>query len=130
MGNLFSKAKVVNGALITVVAFVMIGGGIAHLAAPQGFVALVPPFLPAIPIILVAAVVQILIGGAAILPRTRALSGLAFAILCAAYMPLHLWDFFRTDPVFTPPVAATRRVVVQGLFIWAGVSLWRRNKAA
>lgn len=126
MRNLVSNF--VDRALTALVAFVMIGGGLAHLMAPQGFAALVPPFLPAVVVVILAGVVQIIIGIAAILPSKRALGGLAFACLCAAYMPLHLWDFFRADPVFAPPVAASLRVLVQGLFIWAGVTLWRRNK--
>lgn len=116
-------------ALVGLVAFVMIAGGAAHMVGPQQFAPLVPPFLPAVPVILAAGAVQIVIGLAAIWPRMRALGGLAFAALCAAYMPLHLWDFFRPDPVFAPPVAATLRVAVQGLFIWAGIALWRRSKA-
>ena len=117
-----------NLALSTLVAFVMIAGGAAHLAAPDGFVPLVPPFLPAKPIILATGVLQIAIGLAALLPRTRGLGGMAFAVLCLAYLPLHIWDYFRTDPVFAPPVAATIRVVVQLGFIAAGYSLWKRNR--
>lgn len=113
-------------ALTGLVAFVMIAGGAAHLAAPQGFVPLVPSFLPALPVIMVMGVVQIGIGIAALWPRSRSWGALVFAILCAAYMPLHLWDYIRPDPVFAPPIAATIRVVVQGLFIWAGITLWRR----
>lgn len=117
-----------TGALVAVGAFVMIGGGAAHFAAPQQFAALVPPFLPAVPVVLIAAVVQIAIGLAILWPRTRALGGLAFAILCTAYLPLHLWDYVRPDPVFAPPLAATVRVLVQALFICAGVLLWRRAR--
>ncbi len=120
------RNKIVDWALTGIVAFVMIGGGLAHLAAPAGFAPLVPPFLPAIPVLVAAGLVQIAIGGAALWPKTRAWGGLAFALLCAAYLPLHLWDFFRPDPVFAPPVAATLRVLVQGLFIWAGLTLWKR----
>lgn len=122
------RHRAIDWALTGLVAFVMIAGGAAHFAAPQGFAPLVPPFLPAVPVILVAGIVQIAIGLAALWPNTRAWGGLAFAVLCAAYLPLHLWDFFRPDPVFAPPVAATIRVVVQGLFIWAGLALWRRNR--
>lgn len=122
------RGRAVDWALTGVVAFVMIGGGVAHLLAPTEFAPLVPSFLPAMAVILTAGVVQIGIGLAALWPRTRALGALAFALLCAAYLPLHLWDYVRPDPVFAPPVAATIRVVVQGLFIWAGVALWRRAR--
>jgi uncharacterized membrane protein len=123
-----SGGKALTRALVGLGAFVMIGGGVAHFAAPDQFAALVPPFLPAVPVVLVAGVVQVAIGLAMIWPGTRALGGLAFAALCAAYLPLHLWDYVRPDPVFAPPVAATIRVLVQGLFIGAGVLLWRRTR--
>jgi uncharacterized membrane protein len=115
-------------ALGGLVGVVMIGGGVAHFAAPQVFAPLVPAFLPAVPVILATGVAEVIIGLAALWPRTRAFGGLAFAAICAAYLPLHLWDYVRPDPVFSPPVAATARVVLQGLFIWAGLSLWRKSR--
>ncbi len=116
-----------NIALAILVALVMIGGGAAHLAAPEGFVPLVPAFLPAMPVILATGVLQIGIGLAALWPRTRAWGALSFAALCLAYLPLHLWDYVRPDPVFAPPVAATIRVTFQLLLIWAGYTLWKRT---
>jgi len=124
------RARGIALALVGLVALVMIGGGLAHLASPASFAPLVPPFLPAVPVLVVAGIVQIAIGASAIWPRTRAWGGLAFAVLCAAYLPLHLWDFFRPDPVFAPPVAASLRVLMQLLFIAAGLALWRRAKPA
>ncbi len=118
-----------NMALTILVAIVMIAGGAGHLANPQQFVPLVPSFLPAVPVIVVTGVVQLGVGLAALWPRTRSWGGLAFAALCLGYLPLHLWDYVRPDPVFAPPVAATVRVVVQLLFIAAGVALWRRTAA-
>lgn len=116
-----------NLVLSILIAVVMIGGGAAHLASPAQFAALVPPFLPAVPVLYATGVLQIGIGIAALLPRSRALAGIAFAALCLGYLPLHLWDFFRPDPVFAPPLAATIRVAVQLLFIWAGYTLWQRT---
>lgn len=121
-------ARLIDVGLLAVVAFVMIAGGVAHLVAPGGFAPLVPPFLPAVPVVYATGVVQVAIGLGAIWPRTRAFGALAFAALCAAYLPLHLWDYVRPDPVFAPPVAATVRVVLQLVFIWAGLALWRRTR--
>jgi uncharacterized membrane protein len=112
--------------LTALVAFVMIAGGAAHLATPAQFVPLVPAFLPASAVIAVTGVVQVAVGLAALFSRTRRWGGLAFAIVCIGYLPIHLWDYVRPDPVFAPPVAATVRVVVQLLFIAAGWALWRR----
>jgi uncharacterized membrane protein len=119
-----------NLALSILIAFVMIAGGAAHLAAPENFAPLVPSFLPATPIILATGVLQIAIGLSALLPRTRGVGGIAFAALCLAYLPLHLWDFVRPDPVFAPPLAASIRVAVQFAFILAGYTLWKRTRAA
>jgi hypothetical protein len=75
----------------------------AHLAAAANFAPLVPKFLPAPPIILASGVLQIGIGLTALFPRTCALGGLAFAALCLAYLPLHLWAYVWPDPIFPPP---------------------------
>lgn len=113
--------------LTGLVALVMLAGGAGHLTAPDGFRTLVPPFLPAGAVIAATGVLQVAIGLAVLWPRARGLAALAFAALCLGYLPIHLWDYFRPDPMFAPPVAATVRVVVQLLFIWAGVALWRRS---
>lgn len=115
--------------LTALVAFVMIAGGAAHLATPAQFVPLVPAFLPGSAVIAVTGVVQVAVGLAALFSRTRKWGGLAFAIVCIGYLPIHLWDYVRPDPAIAPPVAATVRVVVQLLFIAAGWALWRRAAA-
>lgn len=66
-----TRRRAVDWALTGVVALVMIGGGVAHFAAPQWFAALVPAFLPAVPVILAAGAVQMVIGIAALVPRSR-----------------------------------------------------------
>lgn len=113
--------------LALLVAVVMLAGAFGHLTKPEYFAVLVPHFLSAALVLKATAVVQIAIGLAALWPRSRALAELAFALLCAAYMPLHLWDFFRPDPVFPPPGAAAVRVIVQIAFIAAGLTLWSRR---
>lgn len=115
--------------LTGIAGFVMIAGGLAHLIAPESFAPLVPSFLPTSFVLMATGLLQIGIGLAVLWPGSRPLGGLAFALLCAGYMPLHLWDFVRPDPVFAPPVAATVRVLVQVLFIWIGVMLWRKAGA-
>lgn len=113
--------------LTAVVAFVMLAGGAAHLTTPQEFFPLVPRFLPRDLVLLLTGVLQLGIGLAALWPRSRAYAGLAFATLCLCYLPLHLWDFWRPDPVFAPPVAAAARVLFQLLFIAAGWALWKKR---
>lgn len=118
-----------NIALTVLIAFVMIAGGAAHLATPDQFIPLVPTFLPASAIIAVTGVLQIAVGLLTLWPRTRTWGALAFAVVCLGYLPIHLWDYVRPDPVFAPPVAATVRVIVQLLFIAAGWALHQRTRA-
>jgi uncharacterized membrane protein len=122
------NASVATNTLALLVAFVMIAGGGAHLASPAQFTALVPRPLPAEAVIAATGVMQLLIGFAALWPRTRRWGALAFTALCVAYLPLHLWDYIRPDPVFAPPMAATVRVIVQCGFIAAGWLLARRAR--
>lgn len=117
-------------ALSAIVSLVMLLGGAAHLAAPSEFARLVPGPLPAPLIIAGTGLIQLAIGLLAIWPRTRAQGGRAFAALCLLYLPLHLWDFVRPDPVFSPPFAATGRIIVQLLFIAAGWRLYKTNTSA
>lgn len=112
-------------ALTLFVALVMLAGGGAHLVRPDLFTVLVPGFLPAAAVITATGVLQIGIALAVLWPRTRAWGGLAFSVLCLGYLPLHLWDFVRPDPLFAPPLAASVRVVVQLLLVAAGWRLWR-----
>lgn len=116
--------------LALLVAFVMILGGSGHLVFSRQYEVIVPDMLPERFVVLSTGILQIAIGLAALLPKLRRQAGLAFALLCIAYMPLHLWDFFRPDPIFPPVLAASARVIVQGLFIWAGLTLWRGTSAS
>lgn len=112
---------------VAIIAIWMLGGGAAHLLDPHSFFPLVPGWLPKLFVVYASGGVEILIGLMVVLPKTRALGGLAFAGLCLGLLPLHLWDFFRVDPVFSVPVAATIRVLVQFGLIALGLFLWRRR---
>lgn len=113
---------------IIIVAVMMLVGGTAHLLKPDIFYPLIPtPFPPWLSVVL-SGVIELAIGIAVLTPRWRHWAGLAFAALCLAYLPLHLWDFFRPDPIFKPPLVAGGRVIVQLLFIAIGLSLWQAGR--
>jgi uncharacterized membrane protein len=108
----------------------MLPSGVAHLMSPDEFAAMVPAPLPAHTALAATGILHLLIAVAAVSPRTRPQAGLAFAILCAGYLPLHLWDYVRPDPVFAPPVAASLRVAIQLVLIWIGWRLWGERRPA
>ncbi|NNU16893.1 hypothetical protein HK107_11245 [Parvularcula sp. ZS-1/3] len=109
------------------IAFWMLGGGVVHFVSPEAFFPIVPDWLPELEVVLISGAVEIAIGLGVIVRRTRALAGLAFAALCAGFLPLHLWDFFRPDPVFEVPVAASIRIGVQFALIAIGLWLWKAS---
>ncbi|MDH4442425.1 MAG: hypothetical protein QE284_18825 [Rhizobium sp.] len=116
--------------LTAVVAVVMLAGGIAHLVVPEIFFTIVPSIFPARLAVVASGVVELAIGLAVLVPRFRARAGIAFSLLCLGYMPLHLWDFIRPDPIFHPWPIAVARVILQIGFIWAGLRLYARDPRA
>jgi len=119
---------ILNLILVAIVVLVMGGGGVGHLMQPEMFAGFIFEPLPVTLTIYATGILQIAIAIAAVVPATRSLAGLAFAALCLGYMPLHVWDLFRDDPVIAPESAAIIRIVVQVLFIVVGWLLWRRTQ--
>ncbi|MBI1186060.1 MAG: hypothetical protein GC206_01735 [Alphaproteobacteria bacterium] len=113
---------------VLIIAAWMLTGGVLHLVVPEFFFRLVPEPLQKLAVVYLSGVAELAIGAGVLLPRMRAFAGLSFALLCAAYLPLHLWDFFRPDPIFAPPYAAGARCLIQLILIALGLSLWRRRK--
>ena len=96
--------------------------------APEYFEAFVFDPLPKTLTVLAAGIVQIAIAALVMIPGTRALGGAAFALLCLGYMPLHVWDLFRPDPVIAPLSAAVIRILIQFGFIWVGWKIWNTRQ--
>ena len=105
-------------------------GAYGHFFKPELFYAIVPDFLPKKWVVYATGIPELIIGLAVLWPRTRALAGLGFAILCLAFLPLHLWDLVRDTPAITPQSAAIIRVFLQFAFIWMDLHMWKNRTAA
>lgn len=119
--------KVLTYASVALIALWMIAGGIGHFVKPEAFYPIVPDFFPKKFVVYATGIPELLIGLAVLWPRTRGIAGLGFALLCIAFLPLHVWDLFRENPAITPQSAAVTRVCVQFFLIWVGYSLWKRE---
>jgi len=115
--------------LSCLLALFLFAGGVTHIVNPTVFDGFIPGFIPNQPAHILAAIAELSTAIALIIPRFRAYGGLMAAALCAAYMPFHVWDLFRPDPVIAPLWAAMLRVVVQLGFIALGLALWARRAA-
>lgn len=116
-------------ASVALIAFWMLVGGVAHMLVPEKFYPIVPDFFPKLSVVYISGIVEIIIGLMVLFPKTRALGGLAFALLCLGLLPLHLWDLVRDNPAVAPLGAAIIRVFVQFFLIWIGWRLWKRGQA-
>ena len=113
---------------IILIALWMLLGAYGHFFKPEMFFPIVPDFLPKREVVILSGIPELLIGLGVLWPRTRALAGLGFMLLCLCFLPLHLWDLVRDDPAITPQSAAILRVFVQFLLIWIGWRVWKRQQ--
>ncbi len=98
----------------------MLAGAAAHVAVPDLYLPMIPEFIPAKLANWAAALFELVIGLALLIPKYRRWGGLGFMVLMIAFLPLHMWDLFREDPVVGSQAAAAVRLVMQGVLIYAG----------
>ena len=98
----------------------MISGAVAHVVVPELYLPVIPDFIPAKLANGAAAVFELVVGLALLIPKYRSWGGLGFMVLMVAFLPLHVWDVFREDPVMGSQAAAGVRLVLQGILIYAG----------
>lgn len=110
-------------------AIILFASAIAHIVMPSAYAPLIPDFIPELPANIFTAVVEALVGLMLISHKYRAFGGLGFSLLMIGFMPLHIWDLLRDDPMITPYSAAIVRVVIQVLLIIAGWRIYKKNKA-
>ena len=99
----------------------MLWGGALHFLKPTFYLPFVPGFLPfRAGFVALSGAVEIMLGVAALIPRTRSLAGWGILALMIAFLPIHVWDVFRADPAIGTHGAALVRLPFQFLFIlWA-----------
>ena len=114
---------------IALIAVWMLVGAYGHFVHPEFFYPLVPDFLPKWEVVILSGIPELLIGLGVLYPRTRALAGLSFSLLCVAFLPLHLWDLVRENPAITPYGVAVFRVFLQFFLIWVGWKVWQTRTA-
>ena len=87
---------------------------------------MIPEFIPEGLANGLSTVVEAIIALMLFIPKYRQWGGLGFALLMVAFLPIHVWDVLREDPVVGPAPAPQIRLVLQFLLIYAG---WRIFKA-
>ena len=108
-----------------VLGILMLAGAFGHFLAPEFYAPMIPDFISDVFANISSGIVELLIGIALLIPSTRKLGGLAFMLLMIAFLPLHVWDVVRSDPIMGSAGAAVFRLLMQFGLIYAGFWIWR-----
>lgn len=106
-------------------ATLLLMSSLVHLIAPDVYAALIPDFISDRFAHIFSIALEVPIGLALLFPKTRHYGGLAFASLMLAFLPLHIWDIWRPDPVMGTLWAAWIRLILQLFMIYAGFWLFK-----
>ncbi len=108
----------------------MLVAATAHVINPDFYAPLVPDFINLDFANISSTLAEAAIGILLLLPKYRHWGGLGFALLMVGFMPLHIWELFREQPLVGPPPAPVIRVVIQVLLIYVGWWVYQKHKPA
>ncbi len=99
----------------------MLYGGVNHFMIPVFYLPFVPEFLPfREAIVLLSGVLEIVLGAAVLIPKTRYYAALSIMALMIIFLPVHIADVFREAPAIGSHQAALIRLPFQFVFILWG----------
>ncbi len=102
--------------------------GIQHFVNPDFFLKVIPPFLLdfGYPIVYISGVIEIVIGLLMLTNKYQRNGASSFMWLMIAFLPLHIWDVFATNPFTGNQTNALIRLAMQFLLI--GLSWKLQNR--
>ncbi len=109
-----------------ILALPMLAGAVAHVLKPEAYAPMIPGFMPITLANIMAAIAELVVAIALVIPKYQKIGGLLFMLLMIAFLPIHVWDLLREEPAIGPPPAPAIRLVVQFLLIYAGLWIYRR----
>jgi uncharacterized membrane protein len=101
-----------------VLAAVLILGAIGHIMNPEISDGFIPNFIPKTLAHIVAAVTELSLGIALLLPKSRKFGALWTLVLLSAFLLFHIFDVFRENPVVGSTNIAVVRILFQLLFMY------------
>jgi uncharacterized membrane protein len=113
---------------LPIIALLLIAG-VAHLVAPDLFLRIMPDWAPWKYFwVVVSGIAELLLGVGLLLPRWRILAAWLTIAMLAAYIPVHVFDLLRDQPVVGSKTIAIVRLPVQLLlmgWVYGLVLRWR-----
>lgn len=108
----------INKIIIGITSFLMLFGGINHIIKPEFYNGFIPDFLPKLAVNYFSAIVELIIGGLILYPKTRKQGFLAFIALMFAFYPIHIWDLLKETPAIGSHQGRSYKAFCSGDFYW------------
>ncbi|GAA4832881.1 hypothetical protein [Algivirga pacifica] len=102
--------------------------GLAHLMIPNFYEPLIPEVVHPHFANIAAAIAEISTACLLLFKKTQKIGGIAFAILMLLFLPIHILDLISEVPVVGSKTTAVLRLLLQGVFIYLGWSIWKSSK--
>ena len=98
----------------------MVGNGAYHFSNPHTYDPFIPDFLPKLAINYMTGVAEIVVGISVFIPQLRPYATLTILIMMLAFLPIHIIDVFRQNPLIGTKQVAFQRLGLQFIFVlWA-----------
>jgi uncharacterized membrane protein len=117
--------KILKLVLSIILGLFIIFGAYGHISSPEISGGFIPDFLPKTPVHILTAIVEAGLGVLTLIPSTRKYGLTGIFLLMIAFLPIHIIDLFRENPVIGSKSAAAIRLVVQFVLIFLA---WFANK--
>ena len=101
-----------------VLALLLILSGIGHFMNPEMYLALTPDFLPKSIINVFVGGLEILLGVGVFVPSFRRLALLGVFLLMIVFLPIHVLDALKEEPVVGTKTFAFLRIGIQFVLIY------------
>lgn len=100
-------------------AFIYIAAGLNHFINPKGYLAIMPPYMPAHNLlVIVSGVAEVVLGVGLLFPATRSLSAWGLILLLIAVFPANVYMAMGSQFQTLPAWLRWGRLPLQGVLIW------------
>jgi uncharacterized membrane protein len=110
--------KITKKIIGIVLALLLLVSGIAHFITPEMYYPMIPDFLPKSVVNLLAGAVEIILGIGVFIPKFSKKALLGIFLLMIIFLPIHILDALKENPVIGTKTGAIVRIAIQFLLIY------------
>lgn len=114
--------------LKVLMALLLISSGFNHFYKPEFYNPLIPEFLPKLASNYLAGIIELLLGIGLFVKGYEKKAAFGIFLLMIAFLPLHLLDYLKDQPLMGTKTRALFRFLFQFLFIAWGYFLYKKQK--